>query len=64
MSPSLYVLVQAANMSVPSENQKASHARHVVTMCPNLFEYDEVASLKAKLLSRALTLVPDEDLVS
>ncbi len=50
-------------MPVPSENLKASHARPVVTICPNFFEYDEATSLRAELLFRALTLVPDKDLV-
>ena len=42
---------------------KASHARQVVTMCPTFFEYELATSLNAKLLSRALTFVPDVDLV-
>ena len=64
MSPSLYVPVYAFNMSIPSENPNASHARQVLTMCPNFFEYELVTSLSIELLSRARTLVPDVDLVS
>ena len=51
-------------MSVPSENLNAIHARHVVTTWPSFFEYELVTYLRAELLSRARTLVPEEDLVS